>query len=166
MRLSDLISFVRQIDRLPDGGQRQPSDEPLGDEPNAPRVDRPRVPPPGVTDAQPIRDRGDLLLRLERVVDIDDLPPDVRAPNPPIDTLAYYLPFHTHGSDWGIYLRESGVLAVAAILKGSRLDPGDSTFIVRGREILLNHELFHFQAEVACARGSGGRVAHLRRLFH
>lgn len=160
MRLSELISFVREIDRLPDVDSRQRRDEPLVDEPNAPRVVRPRVPPPGVTDAQLIRDRGDLVLDLERVVSLDDLPPDLRGPNPPIDILAYYLPFHCYESDWGIYLRESGVLVVASILKGSRLGPGDSPFIDRGRGVLLNHEHLHFQAEVACGRAEV--VARLR----
>jgi hypothetical protein len=51
----------------------------------------------------------------------------------------------------GRYLRESGVLVVASILKGSRLGPGDSAFIDRGCHILLNHEHFHFEAEVTCA---------------
>jgi hypothetical protein len=152
MRLSELISFVRQIDRFPEVNQRQPRGGPLFDEPNAPSVVRPGVPPETVTGAHPIRDRGDLVLDLEQVVALDDLPPDVRAPNPPIDTLAYYLPFHRYESDWGIYLRESGVLVVASILKGSRLGPGDSAFINRGRQILLDHEHFHFQTEVACAR--------------
>lgn len=157
MRLSELISFVRQIERIPRVDQQQRRGEPIydgleQDEPNGPSVVRPPVPPEGVAQAQVIRDRGDLVVDLERVVSPDDLLPDVRRPNPPIDTLAYYLPFHTHTSNWGIHLRESGVLAVACILKGSRLNPGDSGFIDRGREVLLNHEHFHFQAEVACAR--------------
>ncbi|MCL6508047.1 MAG: hypothetical protein K6T59_13580 [Bryobacteraceae bacterium] len=166
MRLSELIFFVRKIDRPPQVGQQQLRGKPLSDEPNAPSVARLLVPPVGVRQAQPIRDRGDLVLDLERVVSPGDLPRDVPVPNPPIDILAYYLPFHTHASDWGIYLRESGVLVVASILKGSRLDPGHSTIVDRGREILLNHEHFHFQAEVVCARGSGRKDAHLRCLFH
>lgn len=154
MSLNELISFVRQIDRFADVDQRPRRDEPLLDEPNAPGRDRSPA-PPWVTDrerTQLVRDRGDLVLDLERVVSLDDLPPDLRQPNPPIDTLAYYLPFHRHESDWGVYLRESGVLVVASMLKGSRLGPGDSAFIDRGRKVLLNHEHFHFQAEVACAR--------------
>lgn len=88
----------------------------------------------------------------DREVSLSDLPRDVQVPNPPIDILAYYLPFHLDKSNWGIYLRESGVLFVATILKGSSLDPGDAAFIDSGRSILLKHEHFHFQAEVACAR--------------
>ncbi len=81
------------------------------------------------------------------------MPSDVRVPNPPIDSLAYYLPFHRYNSDWGVYLRESGLLVVASILKGSRrLDSGDSAFIDHAHEILMQHEHFHFEAEVACAR--------------
>lgn len=167
MRLRELISFVRQIDRFSNVDQGQGGDEPLVDEPKAPRVVRSPVPPPWVrdaqvtqdrddlfadTDAQVIKDRGDLFVDLERELSPDDLPPDLREPNPPIDTLAYYLPFHLHESDWGIYLRESGVLVVASILKGSRLAGGDFALIERGREVLLEHERLHFQAEVASAR--------------
>lgn len=58
-------------------------------------------------------------------------------------------------------MRESGRLVVAAILRGSALSPGDSAFVGLARVVLLNHERFHFQAEVACARAevvSGLRV--------
>src|SRR5262245_4986883 len=160
MRLSELISFVRQIDRFPQVDQQQRRGEPLSDDPNAPSLVRPRVPLQGITDTQSVRDRGDLVLDLERIVSLNELPRDVRVPNPPIDTLAYYLPFHRYESDWGIYLRESGVLVVASILKGSRLGRGDSAFIDLGRQILLKHEHFHFEAEVACARAEV--VASLR----
>ena len=154
MRLRELISFVRQIQQRPDFEEQRTRNEPFLDEPNAPRRERLPV-PPWVRDdggTQRIRDRGDLILDVEQAIAPTALPPDLQVPNPPIDTLAYYLPFHLYESDWGIYLRESGVLVAVSILKGSALARGDFTLLERGRRLLLDHELLHFYAEVACAR--------------
>lgn len=52
----------------------------------------------------------------------------------------------------GIYLRESGVLQVASILKGSGLKRGDFDLLQHARHLLTAHERLHFEAEVACAR--------------
>lgn len=154
MRLNELINFVRQIEADQNySAQKLRRGDPLSDYSNTPSFVRPRVPPEGLGNTQPVLDRGDLVFVLEdREVSLSDLPHDVQVPNPPIDILAYYLPFHLYNSNWGIYLRESGVLCVATILKGSSLNPGDAAFIDSGRSILLKHEHFHFQAEVACAR--------------
>jgi hypothetical protein len=154
MRLSELISFVRQIERRPDTEESETSNQPLSDEPNAPRCERLPVPPWVRDDGgrQRIPDRGDLVLDVEQEFSPTALPPDLQAPNPSIDILAYYLPFHLYDSDWGIYLRESGVLVAASIVKGSALAPGDRVFLERGRRLLLDHELMHFCAEAACSR--------------
>ncbi len=164
MRLSELIAFVRQIERLPDVDNRQSNDDLLPDEPNAPRLDRPPA-PTWVTNrerTQPIGNRGGLILGVEEAFSPSALPPDLQDANPPIDTLGYYLPFHLYGSDWGIYLRESGVLSVASILKASTLAPGDFALVDRGRQLLLDHESLHFKAEVACARAE---VVAKQRLY-
>jgi hypothetical protein len=164
MRLNELISFVREIQIRPDVGDRGTRDEPLLDEPNAPYLqERPGVPPwmPGQAITPTVRDREGLVLQVEAGFSPDALPDDLRRPDLPIDTLAYYLPFHLHG-DWGIYLREGGLLAVASILKGSPLSPGDSALIACGHRLLLDHEFTHFQAEVACARAE---VVVKRRLY-
>lgn len=102
--MSELISFVHQI---PDGNPLQPGRRRLLDDANAPRVDRLPVPPwvPGGEQNSDrgnlvlIRDRGDLVLDLEQEVSSAALPPELRAANPPIDTLAYYLPLHLHESE-------------------------------------------------------------------
>ncbi len=159
MRLTELISFVRQIDLFPEAQQRPPRGEPLrdnqpnvprgerlpNDDPNAVPIDRQPVPPwivesdrTGIVlDGGPIiiRDGGDVIIRVEQDITSGDLPDF--PPNPPIDTLAYYLPFHLHGENWGIYLRESGILFAATIIKGSALLPSDALFIDLGHNLLL-----------------------------
>lgn len=72
-----------------------------------------------------------------------------------VDSLAFYLPFHFYRR-WGIYIRERGLLQLAAEL--------DAVAVQRGRllspavalefayRLLWAHEFFHFRTEVACAR--------------
>lgn len=78
-----------------------------------------------------------------------------REPDPQsmgIDTLAFYLPFHFYRTRWGIYVRSSGVAALARVLKGVPLTLGDEEYLYQAHEILFEHELFHAAAEIACAR--------------
>lgn len=76
--------------------------------------------------------------------------------DPEIDALAYYLPFHFY-RQWGIYIKESGLLALTRALD-DELSPGWKSCISPDDRlqfacmILLNHEKFHFQTEVACSR--------------
>jgi hypothetical protein len=146
--LRELISFVCE---LPPVEKRR--GEPLPDDPTpAPKVERYRGEPPAERE-QIVMVEKDLVLSLETTVSLNDLPEDVRKPPQGIEPLAFYRPFHLYPENWGIYLRESGVLVVASILKGSdQLGPDDSDFIELGRKLLLSHEHFHFKAEVACAR--------------
>ncbi len=69
-----------------------------------------------------------------------------------IDALAYYLPFHFYKKGWGIYFSLSGILYVAVVLKGEDLDPGDESLLNLSRQILFDHEAFHFMAEMGCSR--------------
>ena len=71
---------------------------------------------------------------------------------PPIEAIAYYLPFHFYKSEWGIYLRASGIVSVASML-ASALGTGVTQDLLDvAYRILLQHERFHFSSEVACAR--------------
>jgi hypothetical protein len=80
-----------------------------------------------------------------------------------VDALAYYLPFHFYRGSWGIYLKASGLLSVAAmLLRASAYLPG-SALLELARQILLEHERFHFLTEVACSRAE---VATARRLYN
>ncbi len=165
MRLTDLVSFAREIDRVHDDEPPEPRAPGTIEQFDGPRLERAPV-PVWLRDRAPtdlIHGPEHLLLRVEEEFDPGGLPPDVRQPNPHIDTLlAYYKPFHLHGSDWGIYLRESGVLVVASILTGSASFNRDPVFVDLARELLLEHEVLHFQTEVACTRAE---VVAKRRLY-
>jgi hypothetical protein len=69
-----------------------------------------------------------------------------------IDTLAFYLPYHFYSSRWGIYLKTSGVLYVASLLKDALISVGDEDVLQLAQRILFEHEFFHFIVETACAR--------------
>lgn len=163
MRLNELISFVRSIDQLPDvDSNDDPNDGPATKDSTADaELDRERIPSrsrapiPGWLSGQfptvPLG-AGDVL-GVEPDVRVDQLPADLQTPNPGIDVLAYYLPFHTYEKDWGIYLRASGVLRAASIIADGSLYTGNTERYLRnGRELLFQHERFHFFCEVACAR--------------
>ena len=76
-------------------------------------------------------------------------PPDVDRVGP--DALAFYVPFHFY-TDWGIYIRDSGVKYLAFVLKGSPLIPGDEEYLVGAEWILNLHEMWHAATEIACTR--------------
>lgn len=79
---------------------------------------------------------------------------------PPIDALAYYLPFHFYQYRWGIYLRESGIRQVAATLLAGRAVASPNDAVALASEVLLEHEYFHFMAELACSRGEVALLSH------
>ena len=79
-----------------------------------------------------------------------------------IDTLAYYLPYHFYPTRWGIFLKTSGILHVASLLKGARVTLDDQNSTQLARQILFEHEFFHFVAETACARAE---IVAQRRLY-
>lgn len=113
--------------------------------------------PPGEPDSRLLADvecgfdrawgavRDDLLSRAKSGVHIP--PPDV------LDALAWYLPIHNFGYNWGIYIRESAVLmlagAVPSQVEPARLGDPDAIYgAVRvGLAILYLHEVFHHRAE-------------------
>jgi hypothetical protein len=75
------------------------------------------------------------------------------------DALAYYLPFHFYPDGvWGVYLRTSGVLELAAQLKGSPITHASDRAIGAATSTLIQHELFHCVAEAAATRAEV--VAH------
>ena len=75
-----------------------------------------------------------------------------------VDALAWYLPFHNFGFDWGIYIRELEIIRLAAFI-AQRLP---SSFAVDGRNaqslarmgmsILYLHEAFHHKVESFATR--------------
>lgn len=65
------------------------------------------------------------------------------------DSLAYYLPFHFYRTRWGIYIRASGVLALARRLSPVSVDPAA---IAAAHLVLLEHERCHFVCEYGASR--------------
>ncbi len=78
-------------------------------------------------------------------------PPIQRSASNP-DELAFYLPFHFYRPSWGVFLKASGVVSVAAFLKGTPLEPGDDRYLSWAEAFLKRHELFHAACELACTR--------------
>ena len=68
------------------------------------------------------------------------------------DALAFYLPFHFYREGWGIYVLSSGVLHLASVLKGGALRAGDEAYLEVADWILIEHEQFHANTEIAATR--------------
>lgn len=84
---------------------------------------------------------------------------DANLPEPPAnvstlgaDALAFYLPFHFYRERWGIYVLSSGVLHLASELKGGALSKGDEAYLEVADWILIEHEQFHANTEIAATR--------------
>jgi hypothetical protein len=74
-----------------------------------------------------------------------------------VDALAWYLPFHYFGLDWGIYVKESAVFELAARIyadmRAPRLTPRLVEDLCRmGLSILYLHEAFHHKVESFATR--------------
>ena len=115
---------------------------------------------PGEGEAMPAD--GILVLEGESPATLDKLPES-------IDVLAYYLPYHFYpAGKWGIYLRASGVLSIASMhaAAGGRHCSADDVSLAGA--ILLQHERFHFFAELACSRAEVlcGWAPLYRHYFH
>ena len=85
----------------------------------------------------------------------DDLsePSRVVAESPNVDLYAYYLPFHFYRRRWGVYIKASGILAIAAHLSKERFASSLTYYQLNSVfRVLLEHELFHHRVELACAR--------------
>jgi hypothetical protein len=74
------------------------------------------------------------------------------------EALAFYRPYHSY-SQWGIFLRESGVLALARGISVAEPGPSDVEAAYR---VLLEHEYFHCLTESAATRAE---VVALRRIY-
>jgi hypothetical protein len=92
----------------------------------------------------------------------------MRRTPPEIDVLAYYLPFHFYSKDWGIYLSAGGLLSVVTLLGTDSEHCQSQELLGLARDLLIQHERFHFFAEAACARAelvSGGGRAFYKGYF-
>lgn len=67
-----------------------------------------------------------------------------------VEALAWYLPFHTSVSSWGIYLRESGIVYVADFLARNGVGPHPS--VDQSRRFLELHEAMHFHVEAVSSQ--------------
>jgi len=65
------------------------------------------------------------------------------------DNLAFYLPFHFYQKSWGIYIRASGVWALARRIAAGAVD---LERLMNAYRVLFEHERFHFIAEYAASR--------------
>jgi len=94
--------------------------------------------------------------------------PVLRKGAPPgIDVIAYYLPFHFHLKDWGIYVLSSGILQVSYQLASTRGKRVPSNLANLAYRLLFHHERFHFLTEMACSRAELVLAAPLyARYYH
>lgn len=90
----------------------------------------------------PWRIEGDIGVQND-MAEVDTLGPDA---------LAFYVPFHFYRCGWGIFIRMSGAVHLAKVLKGSRLRPGDEDFLDLAESILVEHEWHHAATEIASTR--------------
>jgi hypothetical protein len=68
-----------------------------------------------------------------------------------IDALGWYVPFHSPGWQWGVYVPISGIAFMAKEVFGG-LSAKLATTAQLGFHAILNHELFHFAAEYTIAQ--------------
>jgi len=105
----------------------------------------------GINDSQRVWDSlGDRIFSQSRS-------PERLPPPGPIDALAWYLPFHYYGPDWGIYIKEAEVLNIAAFIKmrlgGGTSDWRETQQLCRvALSALYLHEAFHHKIESFATR--------------
>lgn len=83
--------------------------------------------------------------------------PERLPPPGAVEALAWYLPFHYYGPDWGIYIKEAEVLRIAAHVKmrlgGGPPNPSETQQLCRvALSILYLHEAFHHKVESFATR--------------
>jgi hypothetical protein len=87
-----------------------------------------------------------------------------------IDALAYYAPFHFfRRNQWGIYIRDYGIAFLTARFLGrSALTQSDNWVLRCAYWLLLEHEYFHFQTEIAATHYEmlTGHLKSYAQLFH
>lgn len=74
-----------------------------------------------------------------------------------VDALAWYLPFHYFGLDWGIYVKEQAVFEVAALIYEEMRKPPLTAKLVEdlirmSLTVLYLHEAFHHKVESFATR--------------
>jgi len=74
-----------------------------------------------------------------------------------VDALAWYLPFHYFGLDWGIYVKEQAVFEVAALIYDQMRKPPLTAKLVEdlvrmSMTVLYLHEAFHHKVESFATR--------------
>lgn len=94
----------------------------------------------------------------EQVGDLADRSQPLPPPGMDVDVLAWYLPFHRFGFDWGIYIRESEIIRLAAHIRQRipspfHLDNRNVQSLLRmGLSVLYLHEAFHHKVESFATR--------------
>lgn len=118
----------------------------------------------GPTDERDLPLDGKHPWRIDGPIDPLQPPPEVEKWG--ADALAFWVPFHFYRQRWGIYIRQSGVVYLAAVLKGGRLIPGDEKYLHIAEDILHQHELCHAAIEIACTRAELiGRISLYQPYF-
>lgn len=125
---------------------------------NAPEpLEQVALPRPGLpawlrqrTPDQELPSSPDYPWRIEGPIDPPQPPPDVNELG--ADALAFYVPFHFYRDGWGIFIRLSGVVHLATVLKRGGLHPGDEHYLEVAEDILTAHEWHHAATEIACTR--------------
>ena len=156
MGIHNFVNFVQEYfgenQGLPSSGQAT-SQPKSNDEQLSPR-ERPPLPP-----WMEHRNKGEAISFTGESLHVENKIPSNGLPNLSaeveqwgIDALAYYLPFHYYQKGWGIYFSLTGILHVAVVLKGGDIDLGDESLLNLSRQILFDHEAFHFMAEMGCSR--------------
>ncbi len=152
MAIRELVDSIQSIfppaGQIPpaDSGQPRPS-EAEGLPPDLEPISR-HPQPDWIEPGEAIPLPGDGIIAIEGA-----MPEAPQGPPAPIDVLAYYLPFHFYDNGrWGVYLRASGVVAVASMLASASGRTLSQDLLSIANAILLQHERFHFLSEIACSR--------------
>jgi hypothetical protein len=69
-----------------------------------------------------------------------------------VEAIAWYVSFHVSRAGWGIYVAEDSVEAFARRTFGSLHGLLDADKLRLGFQVVLDHELFHYWTDVACAQ--------------
>ena len=102
---------------------------------------------------------------LEASLRNSDVPPPTD-----VDALAWYLPFHYFGLDWGIYVKEEAIFEVASLIydqmRRPPLNPKLVEDLVRmSMTVLYLHEAFHHKVESFATRLEMATLAPVYRSY-
>lgn len=102
------------------------------------------------TENQELPDGAEHPWTIDGPIDSQQPPPNVDALG--ADALAFYAPFHFYRKGWGVFIRMSGVVYLAEVLKGATLNQGDEPYLDLAESFLAEHEWHHAATEIACTR--------------